>query len=258
MENESSEVKEKIDDLEDKIEDFKNECEEDNLKSVAKLFKKVRSEKTAEQKSETFGRALGRIWGIYKNRPNGFLKSLKNFFTKSRYSGIGPLARAVEKFVKKSGTKNELIEFNNIIKILRKTVQRNVSKLCFSEAPEAITSLSGAQLRLERYKKLESLTSPGRIAAGVGWALSCYAGGVGFALTSPILESEYMLGEENEADRRISKLATELILDNIKDGIKSEYNAIKQIIKKQSKVFEKFESKYDKMSVELKETNKSS
>ena len=254
MENKDSEVQEKIDNLEDKIEDFKNKCEEENLKSVAKLFKKVRSETSAEKKSETFGRALGRIWGIYKNRPDGFLTRLKNFFTKSRYYGIGPLARAIENFVHKSGTTKELKEFDNIIKILQKTVNRIGSKLYFSEVPEAITSLTGAELRTEKWKKMQTQVSPGRMAIIVGWALSCYAGGIGFAFADKLFTSEYMQGDENEADRRISKLAAGLILNYIKDGIKEEYKKIKNVIRKQSKIFDKYESNYEKLN-KIKDKN---
>jgi len=237
--NKDEKINAQIEEIEDDIKDFQDKSEKKNLQSVANLFRKVRSVGDVDKKCYMFGRALGRLWGIYKNRPSNRWIKFDNFLSKSRYSGIGPLAKEIKKFAKSSSEKTDLKSFNKIIKILQQTVNRRRSVLNYSEIPEAITGLIETEVNAEKYKKIRSRWKGKRLLINFGAILaSLLTCDVPLIFTDKYIHSKYMFGDENEIDRKIAELIVEKNFDKMKEGILFEYKKISSVIKKQSKTFE--------------------
>lgn len=232
-------INRQIEEIEDDIEDFQDKSEKKNLRSVANLFRKVRSSGDVEKKCYMFGRALGRLWGIYKNRPSNWLKK---FLFKSRYVGIGPLAKEIKKFAKSSNQKTDLKSFSKIIEILQKTANSKSmsrSALCYSEIPEAITGLTEAEVNVEIGKRIKSMHKGARVVVWFGYFLACVLTcDTALLFGDKFLHSKYIFGDENEIDRKIAKLIVKKNFDKMKEGIFFEYKKIKNVINKQSKTFE--------------------
>jgi len=144
-------IQKKIDEQKEEIEEFVSGQEEQNLKIASELFQTAVKEKNGREKSENFGKALGCLWAIYDDRP-WYSKIFKNLHT-----GLKPLIIKIKKFVKMASanikdtkTKKCVSDIDNVL--LRSiTIQKNsiVNRECISKI---LTGIQDKKLN-EIYKK---------------------------------------------------------------------------------------------------------